>query len=176
MVVFALIVYANLLIQILGFRVLVKNADGQLVPNGTYFTPYEKGFVGTYGDPRNLQRERINEGAYQTSDQELLNEGVDPRQQCPGMVGPFSDGSYYCTAREYGYCDRRSGTCFCNAGYKGIDCSECQDSHYQVGYLCFPKKLCPLDCSGAGTCDHSTGLCYCLPHRIGKLRDLSYML
>jgi len=167
---FALVLCSSLLFHVIGFRVMVKNADGQLVPNGTYFKPYDKGFVGKYGDARNYRRERINEGAYQTSDQELLNEGVEPRQQCPNMVGPFSDGSFYCTAREFGYCDRRSGTCFCNAGYKGIDCSDCEDSHYRPGssYHCFPKKLCPLDCSGAGQCDHNSGVCSCLPHRSGR--------
>ena len=65
-------------------------------------------------------------GAQDTGDQELLFEGPMPRQVCPGMIGPFSDGNYYCTAREYGYCDKRSGTCFCNVGYEDIDCSSCQ--------------------------------------------------
>lgn len=97
-----------------------------------------------------FQRERINEGAFDSADQSLLYEGVSPRQSCPGMVGPFTDGNYYCTAKEYGYCDQRSGTCFCNVGYQGIDCSSCQDSHYLLGNLCYPKKLCPNDCSGAG--------------------------
>jgi hypothetical protein len=147
-----------------GFRIL---EPGARTPNGTYFRPYDKGFVGIYGDPTNYQRERINEGAAETSDQELLYEGVSPRQSCPGMVGPFSDGSFYCTAREYGYCDRRSGTCFCNTGYVGIDCAECSNSHFKIGTLCYPKKLCPNDCSGAGSCDYGTGLCTCLPHRVG---------
>jgi hypothetical protein len=67
-----------------------------------------------------------------------------------------------------GYCDRRSGTCFCNVGYQGIDCSECQSSHYKLGSLCYPKKLCPDDCNGAGSCNYTTGACTCLPHRIGE--------
>lgn len=144
------------------FRVLIGNKR-----NGSYPRPYQAGFVGIYGDPTNYQRERINEGALNTGDQELLYEGVSPRQPCPGMVGPFSDGMYYCSAREFGYCDRRSGTCFCNTGYQGIDCTECQDSHYKVGYHCFPKKLCEDDCSGAGTCNYNNGTCSCLPHRKG---------
>lgn len=146
------------------FRVLTT---GEKTPNGAYFKPYDKGFVGTYGDPKNFQRERVNEGAFETTEQELLFEGSSPRQSCPGMVGPFSDGNYYCTAREYGYCDRRSGTCFCNVGYKGIDCSDCHDSHFLIGSSCFPKKLCPNDCSGAGSCNFETGVCSCLPHRTG---------
>lgn len=146
------------------YRVL---EPGQTTPNGTYFQPYDRGFVGYYGDPLNFQRERINEGAFETTDQELLYEGVSPRQSCPNMVGPFSDGNFYCTAREYGYCDRRSGTCFCNTGYQGIDCSECQDSHFVIGAHCYPKKACPNDCNGAGLCNYQNGTCSCLPHRTG---------
>jgi hypothetical protein len=147
-----------------GFRIL---EPGSRTPNGTYFKPYDRGFVGIYGDPTNYQRERINEGAFETSDQELLYEGVSPRQSCPGMVGPFSDGNFYCTAREFGYCDRRSGTCFCNTGYAGIDCTQCSDSHFPVGTICSPKKLCPNDCSGSGVCNFNNGTCSCLPHRAG---------
>jgi hypothetical protein len=75
--------------------------------------------------------------------------------------GPFSDGSYFCGAKEYGYCDRRSGTCFCNMGYSGIDCSECSFSHFRQGDLCYPRILCPEDCDGAGECDYATGTCHC---------------
>lgn len=148
-----------------GFRILDSGASKA---NGTYPKPYEAGFVGIYGDPTNLQRERINEGSFESPEQELLYEGVSPRQACPNMVGPFSDGNYYCTAREFGYCDRRSGTCFCNVGYRGIDCTECSDSHYKINSVCFPRKLCPDDCSGAGSCDYATGKCECLPHRTGE--------
>lgn len=137
-------------------------------PNGSYPKPFQAGFVGYYGDPKNLQRERINEGVNGTSDVELIYEGVSPRQACPGMVGPFSDGNYYCSAREFGYCDRRSGTCFCNTGYQGVDCTECRDSHYKIGPHCFPKKLCLDDCNGAGTCNYNNGTCTCLPHRTGQ--------
>ena len=149
-----------------GYRVL-QFIDGTETPVGQYFKPYDKGFVGRYGDPTNLQRERINEGAFDTPTQELIYEGVAPRQACPAMVGPFSDGNYYCTAREYGYCDKRSGTCFCNQGYIGIDCSECHGSHFKVGSLCLPKQLCTDDCNGAGTCNFLDGTCSCLPHRKG---------
>lgn len=160
----AFVALIALLHGVLGFRVL---ESGKSEAEGTYPKPYEAGFVGIYGDPTNLQRERINEGSFESPEQELLYEGVSPRQACPNMVGPFSDGNYYCTAREFGYCDRRSGTCFCNVGYRGIDCTECSDSHYKINSVCFPRKLCPDDCSGAGSCDYSTGTCHCLEHRTG---------
>jgi hypothetical protein len=140
---------------------------GELFPNATYFLPYDRGFVGSYGEPTNLQRERINEGAFETGTQELLYEDSSPRQACPNMVGPFSDGNFFCTAKEFGYCDRRSGTCFCNVGYQGIDCSECHASHFLVGTLCFPKKLCQDDCNNAGKCNFFTGTCDCYEHRVG---------
>lgn len=146
------------------FRVLAPNGSTII---GDYFRPFGKGFVGNYGDPSTMQRERINEGAVETATQELLYEGVSPRQTCPGMVGPFSDGNFYCTAREFGYCDRRSGACFCNVGYQGIDCSDCKPTHFKHAGSCFPKKLCPNDCSGSGDCDFWSGTCSCQPHRIG---------
>lgn len=152
-----------------GYRIL---KSGELYPNGTYFKPYDVGFVGSFGDPANYQRERVNEGAFQTATQELLFEGPSPRQACPGMVGPFSDGNYYCTAKEYGYCDRRSGACFCNVGYQGIDCSECHASHFFIGNLCYPKKLCPSNCNGAGECNFYNGTCNCLPHRSGAACEI----
>lgn len=148
------------------FRVLDQNTSKSI---GDYFKPYDKSFVGKFGDPRNLQRERTNEGALQTPEQELLFEGSGPRQICPNMVGPFSDGNFYCTAREFGYCDRRSGTCFCNMGYGGIDCSECTGTHFRqaTSSLCVPRTLCKNDCSGAGECNFYNGKCTCLPHRTG---------
>lgn len=91
------------------------------------------------------------------------NEGVLPRQECPGMVGPGSDGAYYCSEREKGYCDRRSGTCWCYAGYAGEDCSECDPFHHQdpsrpisASLRCIPNRLCPNDCSAAGACNYTT--------------------
>ncbi len=82
------------------------------------------------------------------------------------MVGPM-DGKYYCQAKENGYCDRRSGTCFCNHGYKGDSCNECAPSHFLLGSLCYPKKSCPSDCSGAGECNYLTGICKCYEYREG---------
>ena len=84
------------------FRILNISAN-PATPEGAYFLPFAEGFVGIYGDPSNYGRERVNEGAFETPSQELIFEGPSPRQACPGMVGPFSDGSYYCTAREYGW-------------------------------------------------------------------------
>ena len=149
------------------FRVLNQT---NLRSEGAYFAPYDSGFVGRFGDPNNFQRERTNEGAFESPEQELLLEGPMPRQICPNMVGPFSNGNYYCTAREFGYCDRRSGSCFCNMGYGSIDCSECTGTHFRPAgsYLCLPRRLCVDDCSGAGTCDFYSGQCTCLPHRTGN--------
>ena len=135
--------------------------------NQSYFLPFEKGFVGVYGEPSNFKRERINEGAFESTNKELIFDNTTASQVCPSMVGPFTDGSYYCKAREYGYCDRRFGMCFCNMGYQGIDCSECVPEYYMVGGQCYPKKLCPNDCNGAGVCNYYDGTCQCFPHRIG---------
>ena len=41
-------------------------------------------------------------GAFFSPDQELLFEGVVQSQACPGMLGPFSDGGYYCTSKDHG--------------------------------------------------------------------------
>ncbi|GMH72947.1 hypothetical protein TrST_g2518 [Triparma strigata] len=136
------------------------------------FVPYESGFVGVQNEPSNFLRERTNEGApgTQTYPRQFGGQDGDSRgkQICPGMVGPLTDGKYYCLAKEYGYCDRRSGSCFCNLGYEGIDCGSCSPSHVREGGLCYPKKLCPNDCSGSGVCDYLTGTCTCREHRIGN--------
>jgi len=79
------------------------------------------------------------------------------------MVGPI-DEKYYCRGKEFGFCDRRSGTCFCNTGYQGLSCQSCKPSHILVGGLCYPRKSCLNDCSisnGGGTCDYVTGKCKC---------------
>ena len=160
-----------------GFCTKDPKSSEILCEPGRYFNVYEGlpssaaseygGFTGYYGDPSTFQRERVNEGAFQTASKELLYGDNVPQQVCPGMVGPFSDGNYYCTAREYGYCDKRSGTCFCNAGYQGLSCTECSPTYFLVGNICLPKKLCPNDCSSAGTCDYATGTCICFAHREG---------
>ena len=58
------------------YRVL---KSGETTPEGAYFKPFERSFVGINGDPSNLIRERINEGAFETATQELLFEGPSPR-------------------------------------------------------------------------------------------------
>jgi hypothetical protein len=88
-------------------------------------------------------------------------------QVCPDMVGPLEDGKFYCTSKYHGYCDRRSGTCFCNKGYSGQNCKECDPLHIDIGDLCYEKKFCPNDCSGAGTCDYLSGICKCNIFRDG---------
>ena len=161
---FVTLFISNNLININAYRIIniTANATAEDV-----FKPFEATFIGMYGDPSNLQRERVNEGAYETPSQELIYEGNNPRQDCPSMIGPFSDGSYYCTSQVNGYCDRRSGTCFCNTGYQGLDCTECQPSYYLMGSTCYPKILCPQNCNNAGDCNYNTGICTCQPHRTG---------
>ena len=85
-----------------------------------------------------------------------------------------------------GYCDRRSGTCFCNEGYIGDGCEACDTlTHIDVGgMMCHPKRLCPNDCSNSnynnnamngvvgggvvgGVCNYITGKCECSNHRTG---------
>lgn len=64
------------------------------------------------------------------------------KEICPSMVGPDEKGVYYCTSPTHGYCDRRSGTCFCNAGYMGMSCEECTESHYKNDEsLCIAKGM-----------------------------------
>ncbi|KAL3778635.1 hypothetical protein HJC23_001584 [Cyclotella cryptica] len=130
------------------------------------FVPYEKGFVGNVHDPTTSQRAHVNQG-YVTS--VLLGDSVGRNRlfSCPQMVGPL-DEKYYCRGKEYGYCDRRSGTCFCNHGYMGDFCESCAPSHFEIGGLCYPKVLCPNDCSNAGVCNYLTGRCECSKHREGE--------
>ncbi|EQC40195.1 hypothetical protein SDRG_02842 [Saprolegnia diclina VS20] len=132
------------------------------------FGPYARGNVGYYGNPATTSfREHINPGAIFHPEQPTQWGGVAISLQCPGMVGPFSDGEYYCAGREYGYCDRRSSTCYCNKGYTGRNCTTCIPEYFGVGGLCYPKRSCPNDCSGQGTCDYATGICSCSPSRVG---------
>jgi hypothetical protein len=137
------------------------------------FSPGEKGFTGYYGEPSDPQRYRVNPGNVLTFDKPMRFEGTNPRQNCPGMVGPL-DGKYYCTNEMFGYCDRRTGTCFCNGGYTSLDCATCRPTHYlsfsedKTTYTCAQKKRCPNDCSGGGDCDFSTGKCNCKIWRSGE--------
>ena len=56
-----------------------------------------------------------------------------------------SDGHFYCTADTAGYCDRRSGACFCYDGYTGDDCSQCEVAFYRnaASGLCEPRSALP---------------------------------
>ena len=139
-----------------GFRIFNESDDSE-----PYFVPHERGFVGRMGEPRTLSRDRVNEGAQTTNAFPQQQEPVHARQNCPGMVGPLGDGKFYCLGKEYGYCDRRSGTCFCNMGYQGVDCGSCRASHYRSGSLCYPRSLCPNDCTGHGICNFEDGTCSC---------------
>ena len=89
-------------------------------------------------------------------------------QVCPDMVGPLDDGKVYCNSQFHGYCDRRSGTCFCNKGYSGHNCKECDPLHFKNGDLCYEKKFCPRDCSDSGKCDYLSGICTCNTFRDGS--------
>ena len=137
-----------------------------------HFIPYERGSVG------NAQQFTI------TAQTSWSNQGYDDAESiialddesvgknrltpCPKMVGPI-DNEYFCRGNEYGYCDRRSGTCFCTEGYMGDACQECVPTHFEVGGVCYPKMLCPNDCSGGsgGQCNFQTGMCQCNESREG---------
>lgn len=140
------------------------------------FVPYEKGFVGHtsefLGD--NGNGVLLNPGSQEDGKSStifLADRTGNRFRLCPNMVGPVADAEgldkYYCTGIEYGYCDVRSGACFCNEGYQGHACNKCAPTHVMVGMLCQPRKLCPNDCSTAGECNYLTGLCSCYEHRIG---------
>jgi len=127
--------------------------------------PLDSACVGKHDSPVEAKGETVNEGPRSTRVQPRRWTAAPGRQICPAMVGPLGDNRFYCHAKEYGSCDRRTGTCHCNIGYKGIDCSECGSTHYKIGHRCYPKHLCPSsatgECSGAGTCNHATGKCEC---------------
>ncbi len=141
----------------------------------TPFLPYEKGFVDESGEVHPASSAVVNQGYdetlnvikgdYNDNHHEAYNKRL---QSCPGMIGPLgNDNKFYCIAKEYGYCDRRSGTCFCNTGYMGDSCEECDPNHHRIGSLCYKKELCPNHCSSAGECDFLTGTCKCNEFREG---------
>lgn len=136
------------------------------------FPPYARGFVGVIDSPANSLAERVNEGSPASLSHPRQWDDVPHRQICPGMVGPMSGDQYFCHGREFGYCDRRTGSCHCNTGYQGVDCGDCTPTHYRTGHLCYPKRPCPTNdnrqCSGAGTCDYTRGECRCMSHRQGS--------
>lgn len=91
---------------------------------------------------------------------QTLNLKSQNTEICPGMVGPVDDGMYYCLGKEHGYCDRRSGTCFCNVGYQGISCQDCSSTHYEQGGLCYPKLVRPIH-SAPFPCSAVVGIRFC---------------
>ena len=167
------------------------------------FIPFEKGFVQSIQDPKAsiTNRTITNQGrtlSLSTTAQRRIENDGNRLFNCPNMVGPFydendgndvdddfttSNGYYYCTSNRNGYCDRRSGTCFCNEGYIGDGCESCDTlTHIDVGgMMCHPKRLCPNDCSNSnynnnnmneeerrgGVCNYITGKCECSNHRTG---------
>ncbi|KAL9178492.1 hypothetical protein ACHAXT_001830 [Thalassiosira profunda] len=141
----------------------IKGSDDEHKP----FVPYERGFVQNVQDPESAARAPVNQGYARSV---LLSGTVGENRlfSCPKMVGPFEDGQHHCGSPAHGYCDRRSGVCFCNEGYSGESCEECAPTHFEVGGLCYPKRLCPGDCSNAGECNYLTGTCACADHREGE--------
>jgi len=62
-----LLCFLSLLSSVDGFRLYVpRTHPGQNISYAP-FEPYEKGFVGYFGQPTNYQRERVNEGAADTA-------------------------------------------------------------------------------------------------------------
>ena len=140
--------------------------------------PISTGFTGYYGDPTTPRRTRVNAGAPFTPSLAYPRfVGVNPRRSCPRMTEMKEDAVYYCRGQEFGYCDRRSGTCFCNNGYGGEGCDKCSATHYEHIVngepMCFPRSKCPNDCSGGGSCEQINELtrtkayCKCERHRVG---------
>ena len=130
--------------------------------------------VGTIYDPHETGQIDINPGSQESALESFPEYPISPNRvmACPQMVTEHNQyqkiqTKHYCRGKEYGYCDIRSGTCFCKDGYQGLSCESCSPSYYKVGVKCFPKKLCPNDCSGAGKCDYATGMCHCMEHREG---------
>ena len=133
----------------------VKESANETLP----FVPFEKGFVGSHTESKDP--EPVNP--------RWMNTNRDGRlRNCPSMVGPIENDKYHCTSIFNGYCDRRSGTCFCNDGYAGEDCQECNTNYQMIGALCYPKIECPNGCSNSGVCDYLTGKCYCDEWRDGE--------
>lgn len=130
------------------------------------FVPYEKGFVGDVVVESERHQQDAPQGLAAHMDT-ISGRQPNRMRQCPGMVGPMEDGNYYCLRQEYGICDRRSGHCSCHEGYVGQTCSSCTADYTKVGSLCYPKKSCPSNCSGGGSCDHLHGICHCNEFRQG---------
>ncbi|KAN0018738.1 hypothetical protein ACTFIU_008670 [Dictyostelium citrinum] len=63
---------------------------------------------------------------------------------------------------NHGLCISRTGTCQCEQGYGGLDCSTV------VPVLVCPSNDSSLVCSGLGICNTSTGVCSCGANRGGN--------
>jgi|AntAceMinimDraft_5_1070358.scaffolds.fasta_scaffold113907_2 hypothetical protein len=70
----AFTVLLSLVSPVDGFRLYVPRTHPAQNISYPPFEPYEKGFVGYFGQPANYQRERVNEGAADTA--------TFPRQVC----------------------------------------------------------------------------------------------
>ncbi len=129
-----------------------------------HFVPYEIGNVGNVHQFTTAQT-WSNQGY---TDSIVLGDSVGKNRltSCPKMIGPIND-EYFCSDIEKGYCDRRSGTCFCNDGYMGDACDECAPTHVKRGGICYPKTPCPNNCSRFGECNYQTGICECSEFREG---------
>ena len=137
------------------------------------FVPYEDGFNGHMNEAKDPRALRNNEGSPFSESQPRLFEGQKPRQNCPKMISdPEDEDMYYCTNKIYGYCDRRTGSCWCYEGYGGEGCEICSPQYYETvnngTKVCLPKIYCPSDCHGMGDCDLTTGTCKCYPQRVGE--------
>jgi hypothetical protein len=147
-----------------GFRVDDPRVDGD-VDDPAYFEPGAEGFVGIRSLPTNPEQTRVNEGNQFQLSQPNIFDSVHPRRElldltlmsylveyrylasrriavnCPGML-QGSDGHYFCTSENSGYCDRRSGTCFCYKGYNGDDCGGCTVTYYrdEASQQCRPRR------------------------------------
>jgi hypothetical protein len=69
-----------------------------------------------------------------------------------------------CGGSDWGHCNDESGlpVCICDAGYVGFSCGDCDVGFHPDGDACLEDETCTADsCSGAGTCDDSTGQIDC---------------
>ena len=73
-----------------------------------------------------------------------------------------------------GQCDFLTGTCICNIGNTGLDCSGQWNLFLKTVYhfihpkTFFSEWICPGNCSDAGLCDTTTGKCSCDMGRHGS--------
>ena len=128
----------------------------------TQFRPYAPGFTGEIGEDVPRANPVVWGGQFTAESDpekqiEYLRGVPEYYMNCSSQVGPDAFGYYYCTGKAYGQCDRRTGTCYCNLGYQGENCTDCSLDYHKVGLVCEQKKRCPNDCSGHGTCNYSTG-------------------